>query len=435
VLVLHRRAGKSTAIILQHQRAATDDQWERRRLRTLAPDIGDALIADRLRGRVYGHVMPTRVQAKLTVWDLMKHYAAAVPGATPNESELRIDYPNGCRVQLFGADYPDALRGPAFSGLSFDEYGLHPPNIFSEVLSKNLADHFGYAIFAGTIKGKNQLYRTYEAAKGDAAGWFTCWQDVEVSLSTESPDTTVLLRQAMEDDRELIAKGLMSQEEYDQEWFLSVDAAVKGAYYAKEIAQARREHRIRPVPYDPALRVHDVWDLGKGPNMAVGLFQRTGREVHLIDYLEGAESDGLPQMIATLQRKPYVYGKHFAPHDIAATDLSTGKTRLQTAQALGWPFEIVPKLAVEDGINAGRLMFARLWVDETKCGPWLEAMGLYRREWHDRLGIFGDRPVHDFTSHPADMYRYAAVAEDLMTNEIDPVALDPTPMYGRSWMG
>lgn len=128
------------------------------------------------------------------------------------------------------------------------------------------------------------------------------------------------------------------------------------------------------------------------------MFQRVGREAHLIEYLAGAESDGIPRMIATLQPKPYVYGKHVAPHDIRATDLSTGKTRWQTAQALGWPFQIVPDLSVEDGINAGRPMFARLWVDEITCAPWAEAITLYRREWHERLGILGDRPVHDFAS-------------------------------------
>ena len=36
-LVLHRRAGKTTAILNHHQRAALDDAWETRRLRYLLP--------------------------------------------------------------------------------------------------------------------------------------------------------------------------------------------------------------------------------------------------------------------------------------------------------------------------------------------------------------------------------------------------------------
>ena len=93
--------------------------------------------------------------------------------------------------------------------MAFDEYSQHPPNVFSEVISKALADHLGYAIFLGTIKGKNQLYRTYQAGKDDP-DWFTVWQDVDGSLETETDATTTLHRQALEDDRRLIAKGLMT---------------------------------------------------------------------------------------------------------------------------------------------------------------------------------------------------------------------------------
>jgi hypothetical protein len=395
-----------------------------------------------MRHRVYGHVLPTRVQAKLSAWDMLKDYAGPVRGHKVNESELRIDYPGGHRVQLFGGDEPDKLRGPGFSGLSFDEFGLQRPNIFSEVMSKNLADHLGYAIFGGTIKGKNQLYKTYEAAKNNPE-WFALWQDIEQSLKTEDDATILMLRQAMYDDQKFIAQGLMSQEEYDQEWFLSVDAAIKGAYYAKQIAEARRQKRIGRVPYDPAVPVHDVWDLGAGENLSVGLIQRVAREVHLIEYLEGTDADGIQSMIALLQRRPYVYGKHLAPHDIKAKELTTGKTREETAKALGWPFTIVPDIGVDDGINAGRMLWARLWVDEEKCEPFLNAIGLYRRQWFERLGMFGPDPVHDFTSHPADMFRYAAVGEHLMTSERprSPARGTPAPTTGRgpnsdlAWMG
>ena len=414
--ILHRRAGKTTAILNHHQRAATNDDWERRRLRHLSPTLAEAQLADLTRARRYGLIFPQRQQAKAVAWDPLKFIAAAVPGSKANEAELKIDYANGSRVQLFGADNPDAFRGMPFSGLAFDEYGQHPPNIFSEVLSKSLADHLGYAIFAGTIKGKNQLYRTWAAAQG-APEWFSLWQDIKVSLETEDDAATLMLRQAMHDDEALIAKGLMTQEEYDQEWFLSTEAAIKGAYYAAVIAEARRSGRIRSVPYDPALPVYDVWDLGKGPNMAVGCFQRVAREVHFVHYLEGTESDGIQHMIGRLQRLPYVWGRHLAPHDIKATELSTGKTRYELAKKLGWEFTVVPDIGVTDGINAGRLMFARLWIDETNCQAWLEAIGHYAREWFERLGMFGDHPVHNWASHPADMYRMAAVGEHLMSNE------------------
>jgi hypothetical protein len=97
--------------------------------------------------------MPQRNQAKLNIWDQVKFYADPIPGVEFNEAELLVRYPTGNKLQLFGADNPDALRVPGFSGLSFDEYSQHPANLFSEVLSKSLADHLGYAVLPARSKG------------------------------------------------------------------------------------------------------------------------------------------------------------------------------------------------------------------------------------------------------------------------------------------
>lgn len=444
-LVLHRRAGKTTGVLNHHQRAALDDDWERARLRFLEPKFTPKEIEELLQHRQYGHILPMLGQAKSVAWEPLKRIAAVVPGHRPNESELSIKYPridatiikvpmrgplnpeaNMTTVRLFGADNPDGFRGLPFSGVSYDEYSQHPPNIHGEVVSKALADHLGYGVFAGTIKGKNQLYRTHEAAKTSPA-WFALWQDVDVTLATEEGATITAIRRAMQDDLDQIAQGLMLQSEYDQEWYLSPTAAIKGAYYGRELDAAMRAKRVTLVPYDSALPVYDVWDLGKGTKMSVGMFQRAGRNVQMIDYLQGNESDGLPQLIAELQRKPYVWGKHFAPHDIRATEIGTGKTRIETAKALGWSFEVVPDIGVDNGINAGRLMFPRLWIDESKCQPFIDAIGQYRQEWDDHKGMFRDKPLHDWTSHPADMYRYAATVEDQMEAVVIPHRPAPPP--------
>lgn len=454
MIVLHRRAGKTTATLNHHQRAALDDEWETQRLRHLEPKFTAAELKELLQFRQYGHILPLLGQAKSVAWGPLKRIASVVPGATPNESELSITYPrrpkfpnatrvplsgalnplsNSTVVRLFGADNPDAFRGLPFSGVAYDEYSQQPPNIHGEVVSKALADHLGYGIFTGTIKGKNQLYRTYEASKHDPQ-WFCLWQDVDKTLATEEGATITAIRRAMADDLDQIAKGLMLQSEYDQEWYLSPSAAIKGAYYGRLLEQAIKEGRVGKVPYDPALPVFDVWDLGKGPRMSVGMFQKFGRSVNMIDYHQGIESDGLPQVISILKQRPYVWGKHFAPHDIKATDLSTGKTRLETAQGLNWPFEEVPDIGVDNGINAGRLLFPRLWMDEQKCSQFIDAVGAYRQEWDEKRGIFRDVPLHDWASHPADMYRYAAVCEDKMVMD-EPIHRDtsPPPPAGLHW--
>jgi pterin-4a-carbinolamine dehydratase len=352
--------------------------------------------------------MPTYTQAELVAWGMLQHYAH-VTGGTANQAKLKITYPNGSTLQLFGADNPDSFRGAAFSGVSFDEFSQQPRNIYSEVVSKALADHLGYAIFSGTVKGKDHLYKTYEAAKHHP-DWFALWQDIDLSLTTESEATVKVLEQAMSDDREQIKQGLMTQDEYDQEWYLSPEAAIKGAIYADGLTEARKDGRITRVPDDAVLPVDTVWDLGM--NMAIWFTQSTrSGEVRLIDYYESGGESSLPECAKVINGKPYVYGKHWAPHDIVVKELASGRSRLETAQSLGIRFDIVPKVSIEDGINAVKVLLPKCWFDSEKCQSGLEALRHYRRDFNKRMNEFKDAPLHDWSSHGADAFRYLAVRQ------------------------
>jgi hypothetical protein len=285
-----------------------------------------------------------------------------------------------------------------------------PGNIYSESISKALADHLGYAIFLGTIKGKDQLYETYQAAKG-SDDWFSLWQDVDRSLATEEGITIQLLEQAMADDRKQIALGLMTQDEYDQEWFLSADAAIKGAWFLKEMAKAKAEGRITRVPVDATLPVDTDWDLGIADSMSIWFSQslRSG-EVRLVDYYE-ASGEGFPHYIGILREKGHVYGKHYPPHDIAVRELGSGKSRKETAKALGLTFQepVTPTPEFADGIDAARLILARCWFDEAKCARGIECLRQYRKAFNTRLDEFTGTPVHNWASHGADAFRGLAV--------------------------
>lgn len=433
-LILHRRAGKTTAVVNHHQRAALDDAWERKRLLTLRPDLAPRELDELVSppgGRHYGHIMPARNQAKLVVWDRVKHYAGCVPGVKFNEAELLVRYPNGNKLQLFGADDPDALRGPAFSGLSFDEYSQQPRNIFSEVLSKSLGDHLGYAMFVGTIKGKDHLYLTWDAARG-SDDWFALWQDADRSLATEDGPTIKLLETAMADDRKLIGQGLMTQEEYEQEWFLSTEAAIKGQWYQAQLRQAKLEERITRVPYDASLPVDTTWDLGVNDTTAIWFSQslRSG-EIRLIDYYE-AGGEGLPHYAAVLQSRGYHYRHHYGPHDIQVRELGTGKSRLETALGLGINFRVTPNIGIEDGIHAARLMFQRCWFDAVKCKAGLEALRNYRKKYNTSMQAFTGTPVHDWASNGADAFRYLAVWHQTPVEDMRP-AVSSRPPRVSAW--
>jgi phage terminase large subunit len=432
-LVLHRRAGKTTAILNHHQRAALDNEWEKTRLNYLLPSLSLKEIHQLLKRRTYWHVMPTFHQAKLTgAWDTLKEISRPIPGIKANQSELSITYPNGSKLQLIGAADPDALRGPALSGLSLDEYSQIPVNAFGEVLSKALADHLGYCIWSGTIKGHDHLFNTYQAAKDDSE-WFSLWQDVDASLATESGATLTAIRQAMEDDRKLVKLGLMTQAEFDQEWYLSAEAAIKGAFYGAEIQQARKDGRIGRVPYDPMLPVDTDWDLGIDA-MAVWFSQSDrGGTVRLIDYYEDI-GGGLEAAIKAVREKPYIYGQHWGPHDIEVREISSGKTRRQIAAALGLKFEITPRLDVDEGITATQMFFNRCYFDETKCKGGLLALTHYRRTYNQRLNVFTATPVHDGASHGADAFRGRAVRYKLPQMEIAKKQ-EPRRPVAASYMG
>src|SRR3990167_4965804 len=349
---------------------------------------------------------------------MLKDFARPIPGHKFNESELLVVYPNGNRIQLIGADNPDSLRGPGLSGLSLDEFSQIPGNVFGEILSKALADHLGYCIWSGTIQGHDQLYQLYQVAATNPE-WFALWQDIDRSLATEEGATITALVRAMEDDRKLVLTGVMSQAEFDQEWYLSPEAAIKGAIYGKQIDAARTAGQITRVPHDPALRVETDWDLGIGDQMAIWFSQSlSSGEVRLIDYHE-ASGEGFPyyaQMLAEKQQAlRYTYGTHWAPHDIAVRELGTGKSRLETAKALGLTFQVTPRLTregageIEEGINAARLLFPRCWFDAERCKAGIEALSHYRRDFNTRLQEFKATPVHDWSSHGADAFRGLAV--------------------------
>ena len=424
-LILHRRIGKTTCVINHHQRAGLDNAWERARLTYLLPHKPEAVDGLMQKRRQYAHVMPSYKQAKGAAWLMLKDIARPVPGVKFNESELSVTYPNTNIVTLVGADSPDSLRGLGLAGASLDEYSQIADNAFGEVISKALADQLGYGIFCGTIKGRDKLYQMYQAAK-DQSEWFAVWQDVDRSLATEAGPTIEALRQSMEDERKLVRDGVMTQDEFDQEWFLSADAAIKGAIYAKELNQAKLDGRLSRVPYDPMLRVDTDWDLGVGDSTAIWFSQRlrTG-EVRLIDYYE-ASGEGLPHYVKVLADRKYAYGEHWAPHDIEVRELGSGKSRREIAHSLGLAFRVTPNIGLEDGIHAARLLLPRCWIDEQKCQVGLERLRHYRRAWNTALNEFKETPVHDFSSHAADAFRGLAVREKPLSDRRTP-SLRPQP--------
>lgn len=381
VIVCHRRFGKTVMGINELQKGAVTCGKARPR---------------------FAYIGPTYRQSKQVAWDYAQYYARPIPGVGVNQSELRVDYPNHGQVRLYGSDNPDSLRGIYLDGALLDEYGMHPAKTFSEVIAATLVDRGGWALFSGTPNGRNQFYEIAEHAKREQAAGNTEWFYAEYKASQTG---------LLDADYLASAKAVMTEDEYQQEFECSFTAAVKGAIFSKEISVAGEQGRLTRVPYEPTLPVDTTWDLGfggKGDSTAIWFTQSLrNHEIRVIDY-EECQGEGLPYYAAVLQRKGYVYGTHWAPHDIIVKE-STGKTRIETASSLGIQFQIVPNVSIEDGIHAARMILGRCWFDQDKCKVGIEALQHYRRDYNQRLNEFKATPVHDWASHAADAFRYLAI--------------------------
>lgn len=386
VLVAHRRFGKTVA--------AVNDL------------IRDALTIDLPNVRV-AYIAPYLSQSKAVAWDYALEYTRDIPQIKVNHSELRIDFPNGARFRLFGADNYNAMRGLYFDAVVLDEMADFPASAWPTVIRPAIVDRKGRATIIGTPKGKNEFWEMYDYAKSHPEWWCRMFK---------ASETNILDADELEE-----AKRTMGEDRYEQEFECSFEAAIQGAYYAQEMKTATTTGRVTNVPYDPAVGVTTAWDLGIGDSTAIFFAQYVGQEIRIIDYYESS-GVGLDHYAKVLSEKGYHYVEHILPHDVQVKELGTGKSRIETLDALGISdITIAPKLAVDDGIQAARSMIARCWFDEEDCARGIEALRQYRREFDERLKTWRGRPLHDWTSHGADAFRYLAVGKQTRQEWGEPI--------------
>lgn len=399
LMVAHRRAGKTVA--------------------TVNDLIKATLTCQKQDGR-FAYIAPQYNQAKDIAWHYVKRFSLPVPGVSFNESELRVDYPNGGRIRLYGADNPDRMRGLYFDGVVLDEFGSMRESVLSEIIRPALADRQGWAVFIGTPAGKNQFYDLAKLAE-ESPDWF--YAQIRASESGLLPD------EELEASRQM-----MSKDEYDQEYECSFEASIRGSYYGDLMQSAREEGRITAVPVDKALRVNTAWDLGISDSTAIVFYQQLGKEIWIVDYVEDS-GQGLDHYARLLDSRGYFYGKHYAPHDIGVRELGTGKSRLEVAASLGIKFEIVPMLGVQSGIDAVRMILNRCWFDKSRTGGLVDCLANYRREYDEKRRALKNQPLHDWASHGADAFRYLAVSLQELQVERKQAIKPATYHGGLGWMG
>lgn len=353
----------------------------------------------------YYYVFPTFSSGRRILWDQVTMDGKRILDYIPkefvesrNEATMRIKLTNGSYIQVIGSDnFDNTLVGTNPRGIVFSEYALQHPDGWSYSIPILRAND-GFAIFQSTPRGRNHFYDLWKIAQSNPDVWYSCKLTVE--------DTKhVNVAQIQED----VERGEISQDMVSQEYYCSFDMGISGSFYAAQVDRMRLNFQIGPVPWEPSLRVHTAWDLGVRDSTVILFFQNFGTTVRIIDYYEKS-SEGLEHYVKVINSKPYIYGKHIAPHDIAVREFGTGMTRIEIAKKMGITFTTAPNIDLMDGIEAVRAALAKVYIDENKGKPLIKALENYRREYDTEKKVYRSQPLHDQYSHAADAMRYLCVS-------------------------
>lgn len=325
-----------------------------------------------------------------------------------NDSLKRIELITGGSIRVVSFHKPERARGGNSKLFVLSEFQNMDP-IIIDIIMPIIEANGGVLLVNMTANGES-------AAKGMFDAWLLD-PDVYVSVLTVN-DTNVFTDKQMERIRRqaierFVARGQSEEEAnafVDQEYYCSWDSPVIGSYFGSGMRRAKEDGRLTKVPYDAMLPVNTYWDLGIDDSMSIWFAQLHAKEIRLIDYYESS-GEGIPHYASKLKEKGYSYGKHFAPHDIEVRELTTGISRKETAEKLGIRFETVKRPAKkEDGIDAIRTMLSRCYFDEEKCKRGIDALKGYKKKWNEKMMVYENNPVHDWTSHATDAFQTLALS-------------------------
>lgn len=407
--VAHRRAGKTVARINKLIRKAVECTKPNPRFRYIAPFY---------------------VQAKDIAWLYLKHYSAPLValGGKVNESELSITLPhNNAIIRLYGAENAERMRGVYSDGDVVDEAQGVSKSFLTQIILPSLADREGWLDISGTPKGwVNLLGELYKLAK-DNDDWY-----LQVLRASET--------QIIPDDELKRQRSLMSENEYEQEFECSFDAAITGSVYGKWIADADKAGRINNmIQHDPDYPVYTAWDLGYGDSTAIWFYQQAPNELLFIDYYECSGQDihyycevlcGRKIIIDHINpetkevegwhfgdwlpkhehRKHYsYYDYHYLPHDAAnKVQAAGGRSIVEQADKFGVRMKVIPSTTEANEIEAGRTTLPVCWFNQQNCEKGLDAL----RNWHfpydEDLKTFRTKALHDWSSHGSKAFGLAA---------------------------
>lgn len=397
VLVAHRRYGKDD-LALHHTACAAHEK------------VGS-----------YIHFLPEYEQCRKALWEMvnphtgMRRIDEAFPRElrqTTREDQMFIRFKCGSTWQLAGSDRYDGLIGSSHVGMVHSEYAISNPSAQS-YFAPMLIENGGWQAFIYTPRGKNHGHSMYHYANKQMQAGKDWYAELAPASQTKALDGDLL-------SEELERLQALHGEDYGkalflQEYEVSFDAAIPGAIFGEWIEKARKQGRIGIVPVELAAEVHTAWDLGRSDATAIWFFQVIFGEVRVFDYHESNFKD-MSFYGDLLRQKQAEYGwrwgTHYIPADAKATTLASNHSNVHEQlirQNVGRVVREQTAHSHVNGIQAARLMWPKVWLDEHRCARGLDALSNYKYEWDDELKVFTKQPQHDWTSHGATAFRLMAL--------------------------
>jgi len=203
-------------------------------------------------------------------------------------------------------------------------------------------------------------------------------------------------------------------DDYPHIWGGECKAIREGYIYAKELKRAKDEGRFVSNLYDESNSVRTAWDIGASDATAIWFYQWVGGQIQFIDYYESISEDPR-DLVKLIKSKPYIYQKHILPHD--------SEHKKWTMDGIMSARQMIAKLGIDgrdisvqsvtqsvrDDIYAASMMFNKCIFDKEKCKMGLESLAQYHRKYNEDRNIYSNDPVHDWSSHGCDAFRYAII--------------------------
>jgi len=369
----------------------------------------------------YWHIFPSYKQGRKVAWEGKTKTGRAFIDHFPKEiisryrdQEMTIEFVNGSTYTIVGADNPDSQVGTGAVGMVFSEWAVMQDPAIWTLLRPILLENDGWAIFITTPRGRNHCYKMYQRGK-DRKNWF-----VQILTIDETKCITEEQIQEERDDG-------MPEEMIQQEFYCSFDAALVNSFYGDVMTKAMKDGRIGNFPPDPKIPVETWWDLGMADQTSIWFMQRHYGQYRAVDY-HFASGVGMSHYTQILQQKQeengWTYREHLLPHDASVRELGTGMSRIETMRSLGVRnVRVIPRLSLQDGVNAVRNVIPMTFFHEPKCETGIEGLRQYSKkrlegaEDPDGNAIFTNDPLHNWASHPADAFRTGCVGGRILRGD------------------